>query len=215
MPRPWLFATGTSSAARGLAAVLAVALGGAPAARGADLVKATFAGGCFWCMEKPFEDLAGVVSVTSGYSGGQVKKPTYEQVSMGVTGHAESVQVVYDPSKVTYPQLLDVFWHNIDPVSAGGQFCDRGSQYRSAIFYADEEQHRLAEESKKQVEAELLPKTKKPVATEIVAFTSFWPAEDYHQDFYKKNPFRYNQYRFGCGRDRRLKELWGAKAGAH
>jgi peptide-methionine (S)-S-oxide reductase len=215
MPRPRPFTSGTPFVVRVLALALAAGLAGGPVVRGADLAKATFAGGCFWCMEKPFEDLPGVVSVTSGYSGGQVKKPTYEQVSMGVTGHAESVQVVYDPAKVTYAQLLDVFWHNIDPVSAGGQFCDRGSQYRSAIFYADEEQRREAEETKKQIEAELQPKQKKPVVTEIVAFTSFWPAEDYHQDFYKKNPFRYNQYRFGCGRDRRLKELWGAKAGGH
>jgi peptide-methionine (S)-S-oxide reductase len=190
-------------------------VGGAAAPAESGLAKATFAGGCFWCMEKPFVDVPGVVSVTSGYSGGETRNPTYEQVSSGRTGHAESVQIVYDPQKVEYAQLLDVFWHNIDPVSKEGQFCDRGHQYRSAIFYHDEEQRRLAEDSKKQVEAELLPRTKQPVATEVVAFTAFWPAEAYHQHFYKTNAFRYNQYRFGCGRDRRLKEIWGAKAGGH
>jgi peptide-methionine (S)-S-oxide reductase len=189
-----------------------VAAGRAAPAADAGLAKATFAGGCFWCMEKPFEDLAGVVSVTSGYSGGQKKNPTYEEVGTGRTGHAESVQIVYDPKRVTYARLLEIFWHNIDPLSKDGQFCDRGNQYRSAIFFHDEEQRQLAEGSKKEIEAELAPKSKKPVVTEIVAFSGFWPAEEYHQDFYKKNPFRYNQYRFGCGRDQRLKEIWGAKA---
>jgi peptide-methionine (S)-S-oxide reductase len=175
------------------------------------LEKATFAGGCFWCMEHPFDGLPGVVSVTSGYTGGHKKNPTYEEVTDGGTGHAESVQIVYDPSKVTYERLLNVFWHNIDPVARDRQFCDIGNQYRSAIFYHNEEQHRLALQSKAQLEKN---KTfKEPVATEIARATEFYPAEDYHQHYYKKNPIRYKFYRTSCGRDRRLKELWGSDAG--
>jgi peptide-methionine (S)-S-oxide reductase len=188
----------------------------APLAKAADkpkLTTATFAGGCFWCMEKPFEDLPGVKSAISGYSGGNERKPTYEDVSAGKTGHTESVQVSYDPTKVTYAQLLQVFWHNIDPTTADRQFCDKGNQYRSAIFFQDEEQKRLAEESKKEKQAELAAAVNRPIVTEIVPFVTFWPAEDYHQDFYKKNPLRYNTYRMGCGRDARLKQLWGEKAG--
>ncbi len=176
-----------------------------------NLEKATFAGGCFWCMEHPFDALPGVVSVTSGYTGGQKKNPTYKEVSAGGTGHAESVQIVYDPAKVTYEKLLNVFWHNIDPTAKDRQFCDSGHQYRSAIFYHNEEQHRLALQSKA-----LLEKNKtfrEPVVTEIVQATEFYPAEDYHQHYYKKNPIRYKFYRTGCGRDRRLKELWGDEAG--
>jgi len=195
---------------------LCLAVVPAPLAEAADKAKlatATFAGGCFWCMEKPFEDLPGVKSVISGYSGGNERKPTYEDVSAGKTGHTESVQVTYDPTKVTYAQLLQVFWHNIDPTTADRQFCDKGSQYRSAIFFQDEEEKRLAEESKKEKQAELTSAVNRPIVTEIVPFVSFWPAEDYHQDFYKRNPLRYNSYRMGCGRDGRLRQLWGEKAG--
>jgi peptide-methionine (S)-S-oxide reductase len=175
------------------------------------LARATFAGGCFWCMEPPFEKIPGVASVTSGYTGGEKVDPTYEEVSAGRTGHAEAVEILYDPAKVTYSQLLDVFWHNIDPTQADGQFCDHGRQYRTAIYTHDAEQKRLAEESRQQVMAKL----QKPVVTEIVPAARFYPAEEYHQDFYKRNPVRYYTYRAGCGRDRRLKELWGADAGAH
>ncbi|HEV8582971.1 MAG TPA: peptide-methionine (S)-S-oxide reductase MsrA [Thermoanaerobaculia bacterium] len=166
---------------------------------------ATFAGGCFWCMEHPFDQLPGVISVTSGYTGGHKKNPSYEEVSSGGTGHAESVDVVYDPSKIAYEKLLDVYWHNIDPLAKDRQFCDVGTQYRSAIFYHDETQKRLAEASK----AEVQKRFKQPIATEIVQASPFYPAEEYHQDYYKKNPIRYNFYRTGCGRDRRLEELWG------
>jgi peptide-methionine (S)-S-oxide reductase len=173
--------------------------------------RAVFAGGCFWCMEAPFDKVPGVKSTTSGFAGGQLKNPTYEQVSAGSTGHAESVQVVYDPRKVTYAQLLDIFWHNIDPLDGGGQFCDRGNQYRSAIFYGNDEEKREAEESKARVQTRL----GRPVATQIVPASPFYPAEEYHQDFYLRNPVRYHQYRQGCGRDQRLKQLWGDEAGAH
>jgi peptide-methionine (S)-S-oxide reductase len=173
--------------------------------------KATFAGGCFWCMEAPFDRLKGVVSTTSGYIGGRIKKPSYEMVSAGGTGHAEAVQVVFEPAKVTYAQLLDVFWHNIDPLTKDAQFCDHGSQYRSAIFFHDEEQQREAEQSKKALEES--KRFPKPIVTEIVAASEFYAAEEYHQDFYLRNPARYMSYRQGCGRDRRLKELWGAEAG--
>ena len=173
--------------------------------------KATFAGGCFWCMEAPFDKLPGVVSVTPGYSGGQQKSPTYEQVSAGGTGHAESVQIVFDPSKTSYGKLLDVYWRNIDPTVTDRQFCDVGGQYRSAIFYHGEEQHRAALQSKAALEKN--KPFKGPVVTEITAAGEFYPAEEYHQHYYKKNPLRYKFYRNGCGRDRRLKELWGSAAG--
>ena len=159
-------------------------------------------------MEEPFDRLNGVISTTSGYTGGKVKNPTYEQVSMGGTGHAEAVQVVYDPSRVSYEKLLEVFWHNVDPLDGKGQFCDRGDQYRSEIFYHDENQKTLAEKSKQQQAAVL----KKPIVTPIVAATEFYPAEDYHQDFYKTSTLRYKSYRMGCGRDPRLEELWGDAA---
>jgi len=168
--------------------------------------KATLAGGCFWCMEPPFDKLDGVISTTVGYTGGHRKNPTYQEVSSGTTGHAEAIQIVYDPKKITYDELLEVFWQNIDPTDDGGQFCDRGNQYRTAIFYHDEQQKRLAEESKK---ALIESKRFKEVATETTAASTFYPAEEYHQDYYKKNPIRYKYYRYGCGRDRRLKELWG------
>ncbi|HSD10250.1 MAG TPA: peptide-methionine (S)-S-oxide reductase MsrA [Candidatus Binatia bacterium] len=189
--------------------LLALPSWGADSTPGAPQVaKATFAGGCFWCMEPPFEKLQGVTSVTSGYTGGDKKNPTYEEVSAGGTGHAEAVEIVYDPSVISYAELLEVFWRNIDPVTANAQFCDHGSQYRSAIYYQDETQHRLAGASK-----EALEKSKRfdePIVTEITAASEFYPAEEYHQDYYKKNPIRYKVYRYNCGRDRRLEELWGS-----
>ena len=188
----------------GLAALLLFA---APTPGSAQTTaKATFAGGCFWCMEPPFDELDGVISTTSGYTGGKTKNPTYEQVSTGTTGHAEALQVIYDPKKITYEKLLEVFWRNIDPFAAAGQFCDIGSQYRSAIFYHDATQKSAAEKSKKAVQARF----KQPVATEITAATVFYPAEEYHQDYYKKNPVRYKLYSHGCGRAQRLEEVWGA-----
>jgi peptide-methionine (S)-S-oxide reductase len=163
-------------------------------------------------MEPPYDELEGVISTISGYIGGTKKKPTYEEVSAGTTGHAEAVQVTYDPKKITYQKLLDVFWRNIDPLTANAQFCDSGSQYRSAIFYHDESQKALAEKSKNSLQARF----KRPIVTEIVPASEFYPAEDYHQDYYKKNPIRYKTYRYGCGRDQRLKELWGSeKTSAH
>jgi len=168
---------------------------------------ATFAGGCFWCMEPPFDKLDGVISTVSGYTGGRTVDPTYEEVSSGTTGHAESLQVTYDPSRIGYEKLLDVFWHNIDPLARDRQFCDIGEQYRSAIFYHDDEQKRLAEASKRALEQS--GRFKQPIATQIVATAPFYPAEEYHQDYYKKNPIRYKFYRYNCGRDQRLKELWG------
>ncbi len=168
---------------------------------------ATFAGGCFWCMEPPFDALEGVTSTTSGYTGGSKKNPTYEEVSAGGTGHAEAVRVVFDPAKISYRQLLEVFWRNIDPTTKDRQFCDVGSQYRTAIFYHDEGQRRQAEESKREIER--TKPFREPVVTEIVPAGEFTPAEEYHQDYYRKNPIRYKFYRAGCGRDRRLEQLWG------
>ncbi len=168
---------------------------------------ATFAGGCFWCMEHPYDELDGVISTTSGYTGGSTKNPTYKQVSSGTTGHTEAVQVEYDPTKISYQKLLEVFWRNIDPTTPDRQFCDRGSQYRAGIFYHDAEQERLAEESKKHVEA--TKSFPEPVVTEVTQAPEFYPAEKYHQDYYLKNPLRYKLYRHGCGRDRRLEQLWG------
>jgi len=178
------------------------------AAQAASPAKAIFAGGCFWCMEQPFDKLPGVISTTSGYVGGHKKNPTYEEVSAGSTGHAEAVQILYDPSKVGYPKLLEVFWRNIDPTARNRQFCDIGSQYRSGIFYLDAEQKRLAEESRAALHRS--KPFKEAIATEITAAAEFWPAEDYHQDYYLKNPLRYAYYRTGCGRDARLKQLWGS-----
>jgi peptide-methionine (S)-S-oxide reductase len=177
----------------------------APTSGTTPTAKATFAGGCFWCMEPPYDELEGVISTISGYIGGTKKNPTYEEVSGGSTGHAEAVQIAYDPTKISYEKLLDVFWRNIDPLTANAQFCDSGSQYRSAIFYHDEAQKNLAEGSKKRLQSRF----KQPIVTEIVRATEFYPAEDYHQDYYKKNPVRYKIYRYGCGRDQRLQELWG------
>ncbi|WP_086481625.1 peptide-methionine (S)-S-oxide reductase MsrA [Oceanospirillum sanctuarii] len=167
--------------------------------------RAIFAGGCFWCMEPPFDELDGVISTTSGYTDGHKKNPTYREVSAGVTGHTEAVEVTYDPDIVSYQTLLDVFWLNIDPFAINRQFCDTGSQYRSGIYPMNEEQSRLAKASKEQVQQGF----KKHIQTEIKPATTFYPAEDYHQDYYMKNPIRYTFYRNSCGRDQRLKEVWG------
>ncbi|MGH8659457.1 MAG: peptide-methionine (S)-S-oxide reductase MsrA [Gammaproteobacteria bacterium] len=190
--RTLLFLLGVALPAHGVAGNMAVA---------------TFAGGCFWCMEPPFDALDGVISTTSGYTGGSKHHPNYEDVSSGTTGHAEAVQLVYDPNKVSYEKLLDVFWHNVDPTRNDGQFCDKGLQYRPAIFYHNEQQRRLAEESKKKIEA--TKAFSEPVVTEIVPAGAFYPAEAYHQDYYRKNRLRYKFYRSGCRRDKRLRELWG------
>ncbi|MGD8973501.1 MAG: peptide-methionine (S)-S-oxide reductase MsrA [Desulfobacterales bacterium] len=172
-----------------------------------NLKAATFAGGCFWCVESDFEKVDGVVEAISGYTGGQKPNPTYKEVSAGGTGHAEAVQVRYDPDKITYKELLEVFWRHVDPTDAGGQFVDRGSQYRPAIFYHDEEQKRIAEESR--TELEKSGRFSKPIATEIVPITEFYTAEEYHQDYYRKNPLRYKFYRHGSGRNQFLKSTWG------
>lgn len=166
--------------------------------------RAIFAGGCFWCTEAAFEGTEGVISVTSGYIGGKVDKPTYEQVSSGATGHAEAIEVVYDPKQVDFKKLLDIYWENIDPTDKGGQFADRGSQYRTGIFYTTDAQKSLAEASKKAVEE----KFKTDIPTEITKATTFYPAEEYHQDYHIKNPVRYNAYKYGSGRVAKLKELW-------
>ena len=167
---------------------------------------ATFASGCFWCTESDFEKVPGVVEAVSGYIGGQTENPTYRQVSSGGTGHTEAVQLRYDPAVVSYERLLDVYWHNVDPVDAGGQFCDRGDQYRSGIFVHDEKQRQAALESKAALDKS--GRLGKPIVTEVVDATTFYPAEDYHQDYAKKNPLRYSYYRNGCGRDQRLEEIW-------
>lgn len=196
-----------------LAAVLfflagSVAMAGEEKPGGAGHATATFAGGCFWCMEPPFDKLDGVIETIVGYTGGHTENPTYEEVSSGTTGHAESIEVIYDPSKVTYEKLLEVFWRNIDPTDPGGQFVDRGSSYRSAIFYHNEEQKRLAEASKQRLQES--GRFNKPIVTEIVPAGPFYRAEEYHQDYYKKNPIRYKFYRLGSGRDRFLRKAWGS-----
>ena len=177
----------------------------------AEEARATFAGGCFWCMEPPFEALPGVVSVTSGYTGGTQANPSYEEVSAGGTGHAEAVEIVYDPARVSYEKLLEVFWRNVDPTAADRQFCDVGSQYRSAIFVHDAAQRKAAEASRAAVQQKLGV----PVKTQIAEAGAFYRAEDYHQDYAKRNPLRYRYYRASCGRDARLEEIWGEAAGAH
>jgi peptide-methionine (S)-S-oxide reductase len=186
--------------------LLAAVVGSAAAQE--KTARAIFAGGCFWCVEADFDKVPGVLSTTSGYIGGTVANPTYHQVSAGGTGHAEAVEVAYDPAKVTYAKLLDAFWHSIDPLAKDKQFCDAGDQYRTAIFYLDDEQKKLAEETKKKVEAKFAPRT---VYTEIVKAGAFYKAEEYHQDYYKKNEARYKFYRWNCGRDQRLEQLWGKK----
>lgn len=188
----WLAATSTAMSAD-------------PAVEGGAPATAIFAGGCFWCMEPPFDALAGVTETISGFTGGQRANPSYKEVSSGGTGHVEAIRISYDPTRVSYRQLLDVYWRNIDPLDAGGQFCDRGHEYTAAIFYRNDEERKLAEESKAEVE-NLLGRT---VSTVIRPATPFYAAEDYHQDYYRKNPLRYKYYRFSCGRDQRLEELWG------
>lgn len=195
----------TPIAMSAIAALVLLAVTAPPAyAAGAS---ATFAGGCFWCMETAYEGIPGVISVTSGFSGGNEKNPTYEHVSAGLTGHMESVQVTYDPKRITYRKLLEIYWHNIDPTQGDGQFCDHGKQYRSAIFFRTGEERRLALESEKIAKTEI--RVKKPFVTQILPFKTFYPAEDYHQDYYRKNPANYHAYREGCGRDNRLRDLWG------
>ncbi len=170
---------------------------------------AIFAGGCFWCMEPPFDKLDGVISTTSGYTSGHKENPTYKEVSAGITGHTEAIQIIFDPNKISYAKLLEMFWRNIDPVAVNRQFCDRGTQYRSGIYYRDTVQEQAAKQSLQQLQQN------KPfegeITTEIVAATKFYPAEEYHQDYYIKNPLRYKYYRYSCGRDKRLSELWGEK----
>jgi len=191
--------------------IAVAAIAGAAAAQPAvpERAVATFAGGCFWSVESDFDHVPGVLETISGYTGGKVANPTYSQVSAGGTGHAESVEVVYDPRKVSFAQLLDYFWHHVDPTVKDQQFCDHGNQYRTAIFVHNDEERKLAEESKKKVEAEL----KKPIYTEIVQAGPFYKAEDYHQDFYLKNPTKYKFYRWNCGRDQRLEQIWGKPKG--
>ncbi len=178
------------------------------AASAQQLATAIFAGGCFWCVESDFDHVPGVVKTISGFTGGRTKNPTYKQVTYGDTGHREAVEITYDPSKVSYETLLNVFWHSVDPTDGGGQFCDRGVSYRSAIFVRSDAERRLAEATKQQVMKELDQK----VATTVEAASDFYPAEDYHQDYYTKNPLRYKFYRWNCNRNQRVEEVWGDKA---
>jgi peptide-methionine (S)-S-oxide reductase len=189
----------------GIVLSIAVVAGAAAQTSSAATAIATFAGGCFWCVEADFDKVEGVISTTSGYTGGLVVNPTYEQVVTGRTGHTESVEIAYDAARVSYERLLDVFWRNHDPLVKDRQFCDRGNQYRPAIFYHNEEQRTLAESTKQKHQQRL----KQPIQTEITPATTFYPAEEYHQNYYKKNPARYQFYRFNCGRDARLEQLWG------
>jgi peptide-methionine (S)-S-oxide reductase len=182
--------------------------GSARAASPSQFETATFAGGCFWCVESDFDKVEGVISTTSGYTGGHKKNPTYQEVSAGGTGHTEAVQIVYDPSKVTYAQLLKVLWRNIDPTTPNRQFCDAGSQYRAEIFYHDETQKNLAEQSKREIES--TKRFEAAIVTQVTMASEFYPAETYHQDYHSKNPIRYKVYRYGCGRDKRLEQLWGS-----
>lgn len=202
----------------GLAAIVLLLLGSAgfaadakapmPAEKAPNAATAIFAGGCFWCLEADFDKLPGVIATESGYTGGSTPNPTYHQVSAGGTGHAESVRVTYDPAKVSYQRLVDYFWHHIDPMVKDRQFCDVGNQYRSAIFWHSEAERRIAEASR---DALIKSGTLRQVYTEIVQASAFYPAEEYHQDYYKKNPIRYAYYRAGCGRDARVHEIWGDK----
>ena len=180
----------------------------AHAASAQKLEKAIFAGGCFWCVESDFDKVPGVVSTTSGYTGGKTKNPTYKEVTYGDTGHYEAVEITYDPEKVSYEALLTAFWHSVDPTDDGGQFCDRGDSYRTAVFALNDEQRKAAEASKKAAQKVL----GKPVVTPILDAATFYPAEYYHQDYYKNNSFRYRYYRFSCGRDRNIKRIWGKHA---
>ena len=176
-----------------------------------NVAKAVFAGGCFWCMEPPFDKLEGVVATVSGYTGGHTENPTYKQVSSDTTGHFEAVEITYEPNKINYTTLLKVFWHNVDPLDAQGQFCDKGNSYRTAIFYLNEEQQKSAITSLDELTQSSY--FEEPIVTEILPAKTFYPAEEYHQDYYQKNPLRYKYYRFACGRDNKLNELWGALAG--
>lgn len=187
------------------AALLGAVSGGAHAQ---ELETATFAGGCFWCVESDFDPIPGVVKTVSGYTGGTVPNPTYEQVSAGATGHREAVRITYDPHQVSYAELLTAFWHSVDPTDPGGQFCDRGESYQTAIFVSGDEQRRLAEASKRAAQDDL----GKPIVTPIEAAGPFFPAEEYHQDYYKNRPLRYRYYRWACGRNQRVEEIWGERA---
>ena len=196
---------------------LALAVAGGGGALAADKTAAsgnqqiaTFAGGCFWCVESDFDSVPGVLRTISGYTGGNLKDPTYKEVSAGGTGHREAVQIFFDPAKVTYGALLEVFWRSVDPTDAGGQFCDRGVSYETAIFANTPEQARLAEASKRNLQNS--GALKQPIVTRVETAARFYPAEDYHQDYYKKNPLRYKFYRFSCGRDKRIGDLWGEDA---
>ena len=180
----------------------------ASTAHAQELETATFAGGCFWCVESDFDAIPGVVKTVSGYTGGIIQNPTYKTVSAGGTGHREAVQITFDPDLVSYQQLLTAFWHSVDPTDAGGQFCDRGEPYSTAVFVIDDAQRQYAETSKRETEASL----GQTIATTIEAATPFFPAEDYHQDYYEKNPLRYRYYRWSCGRNQRVEELWGDRA---
>ena len=180
----------------------------AHAASAQQLEKAVFAGGCFWCVESDFDKVPGVVSTVSGYTGGKTKDPTYRQVTAGGTGHYEAVEITYDPAKVSYETLLAAFWRSVDPTDGGGQFCDRGQSYATAVFVANDKERTLAEASKKTAQKLL----DNPIVTPILAAAPFYEAEDYHQDYYKNNPLRYRYYRFSCGRDRTVKDLWGEHA---
>lgn len=192
-----------------LSVLAAAGLASASLQAQATQAEATFAGGCFWCMEPPYDNQPGVSATISGYIGGELENPTYEDISRGGTGHAEVVQIEYDSEQISYEQLLEIFWRNIDPFAVDRQFCDVGDQYRSAIFYHDESQRELAEASK----AEMEERFDREIATQIVPATTFWAAEEYHQDYYQKNPVRYKFYRYSCGRDDRLEEVWGEEAG--
>jgi len=196
-----------AAATLALAAPLLLAQQSTPTPTVGEHATATFAGGCFWCMEPPYDELDGVISTTSGYTGGSKADPTYQEVVRGGTGHFEAVQIAYDSARVSYEELLEVFWRNVDPLDGGGQFCDRGDSYRTGIFAETEEQRRLAEASKQALADS--GRFEQPIVTEIVDASTFYPAEDYHQDYYEKNPVRYKFYRWNCGRDQRLAELWG------
>lgn len=190
-----------------LLAITALALVANLAQAEDNTAAAILAGGCFWCMEPPYDKIDGVISTTSGYIGGRQRNPTYEQVSSGRTGHTEAVEIIYNPRKVSYKELLDIFWVNIDPFAVNRQFCDRGSQYRAGIFYVNEEQEEIARTSKQEIESRF---SGQGITTEVTKASTFYPAEDYHQDYYLKNPLRYKYYRYSCGRDQRLEEIWGS-----
>jgi peptide-methionine (S)-S-oxide reductase len=207
--RGLLAALGLAATAAGAPRTAAAQHAGALPPPGRGQAAAVFAGGCFWCMEPPFDALDGVLATKSGYTGGHIARPSYEQVTAGGTGHIEAVHILFDPSRVSYARLLEVFWRNVDPLDAGGQFCDRGESYTTAIFAQDAEQRRLAEASKAEAEGRL----RRRLATPVRDAAPFWPAEDYHQDYYQKNPARYRFYRWNCGRDARLRAVWGAEAG--